>query len=247
MFIIQGPLYTAFGIKESNFAEGQGVVLQQMAAIVKEGGRISKEEAEFINQIISLDRIPDAYTAKTVDTLKGSPYFNHEFLNNHKLEFIKVSKNLILNNPEIALKSWLLTTQGFWGTMTWVEPFAITWPNEELSIYQVNYIKKLFNIDLEFISNGILLRIGEVPVIGCFFRIGVLGWFGFYVLLRQIVKRRKAAIAALIPLNALWIVLILTTPIFVEVRYMFVYYLVFPFLVSLLFMGEQLKSCHETG
>lgn len=238
VLLIQGPLYSALNIKPSNFAEGQGVSLQQVAAVVCENGEISKDEAEFISNIISLDDIPKAYNPSTVDNLKGYSTFDHAFLNSHPSEYITVWRSILFKNPWTCIKTWLMTTRGFWGFNVYIEPFAITWESEELNIHQVNIVKNLTGIDLAYLSNGILVHIEDMPVVRRFFELGCLGWFGLFVTMRVVIQKRYKVLLSLLPLNLLWIVLIFTTPIFFEPRYMFVYNLALPVLFFILLSNE---------
>lgn len=241
LLFIQGPLYSYLNIKPSNFAEGQGVSLQQIAAVVVEDGKLSEQEKLFINKIIPIKDIPKVYTPSTVDNLKGAESFDHDFLNSHSSEFLEVWRSVLLKNPWICTKAWLMTTRGFWGFNVFIEPFAITWPSEELDIYQVNIIEKLTGIDLAYFSDGILVHIEDIPLVRRFFELGCLGWFGLFVVLRMLIQKRYKILLALLPLNLLWIVLIASTPIFFEARYMFTYNLALPVLFCILFMGEKLE------
>lgn len=238
VLLIQGPLYAALNIKPSNFAEGQGVSLQQVAAVVCEGGVISEDEAEFISNIIPLQDIPKAYYPSTVDSLKGYSTFNHDFLNSHPSEYIAVWRSVFMHNPWTCIKAWLMTTRGFWGFNVYIEPFAITWKSEELNIHQVNIVKNLAGIDLAYLSNAILVHIEDIPVVRRFFELGCLGWFCLFVTMRVIIQKRFKVLLSLLPLNFLWFVLILTTPVFFEARYMFVYNLALPVLFFILLSRE---------
>lgn len=241
ILVIQGPVYHCLNIKASNFAEGQGVSLQQIGAVVSEGGKLSEEEWEFIDRIIPLEDMASTYRPGTVDVLKGCPTFDHDFLNSHSEEYVRVWRGVVLKNPGIALKAWLMNTRGFWGFNVWMEPFAITWPSEEYGIYQVNFIEKYCGFDLAYISNGLLVHVDKVPVVRRIFELGTLGWLGVYCCVRLIQKRRNTVLLALLPLNALWVVLIFTTPVFFELRYMFSHYLALPVMLCLLLMGDKLR------
>lgn len=241
ILVIQGPVYHCLNIKASNFAEGQGVSLQQIGAVVSEDGELSEEERKFIDKMIPLEDMASVYRPGTVDVLKGCPTFDHDFLNSHPEEYMRVWRGVVLKNPGIALKAWLMNTRGFWGFNVWMEPFAITWPSEEYGIFQENYIKKYCGIDLAYISNGLLVHVDKAPVVRRIFELGTLGWLGVYCCIRQIQKRRNAVLLALLPLNALWIVLIFTTPVFFEPRYMFSHFLALPVMLCLLLMGDKLR------
>ncbi len=242
VFLIQGPFYNFLEIKPSNFAEGQGVTLQQIAAVVVNNGELSEEDAEFINQIIPLEDIPKAYRESTVDSLKGYESFDHGFLNTHANEYWKVWRRVVMKNPWICIKAWLMTSRGFWGFDVWIEPFAITWPSEKLEIYQVNYIQKWIGVDLSYLSNGVLVNLDHIPVVGRLFELGCMGWLGAFCLLRTIIQKRYKVLLPLLPLLLLWLVLIFSSPILFEARYMFAYYLALPVLICMTLMGGKMKQ-----
>lgn len=105
ILFVQGPLYSHLNIRPSNFAEGQSVSLHQIAAVVTEDGIISKSERKFINKIIPLEDIPKAYNHSTVDNLKGYETFDHDFLNSHSAEYIKIWRSVLFKNPWICTKA----------------------------------------------------------------------------------------------------------------------------------------------
>ncbi len=239
ILLIQGPIYNIIGIKASNFSESQGVTLQQVACTVVDDGEITEEQKAFIAQIIPLEDIENAYKPGSVDTLKGYKTFNHNFLNTHKAEFTKLWFELLPHNISSYVKAWLMNTRGYWGFNVWFEPFAITWEDEELGIYQVNFIKQWMGIDVAYISNGILVNMGKVLLVRRFFDLGALGWLVAFYCLRQIIKRHYRQLLPVLPLVMIWITLILTTPVFREVRYMFAFHLTLPFILFKLVNGED--------
>ena len=180
-----------------------------------------------------------------MDNLKGYETFDHDFLNSHSTEYIKVWRSVLFKNPWICTKAWLMTTRGFWGFNVFIEPFAITWPSEDLNIYQVNIIEKITGIDLAYLSNGILVHIEDIPVARRLFESGCLGWLGMFVALQMLIKKRYRVLLALLPLNLLWIVLIASTPILSEARYMFVYNLALQVLFWILFSDGRTEKFEE--
>lgn len=238
--LIQGPLYHYLNIKPSNFAEGQGVTLQQLAAVVVNDGSLTEEEKAFLNHIIPIEDIPKAYHAGSVDYLKGYETFSHDFLNSHSAEYLQVWRSVVRKNPWISIKAWLMNTRGFWGFGVWIEPFAVTWPSERLNIHQINIVQNMTGVDLCYLSNGILVNLGKVPVLRRIFELGSLCWLGAFLCLRLIVKKRYAVLVSVLPLIMLWLVLIATTPVFFEVRYMFAFHLALPVLGCMLMMGETM-------
>ena len=238
--LIQGPLYQYLNIKPSNFAEGQGGTLQQLAAVVVNDGVMTEEEKAFLNQIIPLEDIRSAYRTWTVDSLKGYETFSHSFLNMHSREYLHVWRSVFMKNPWICIKAWLMNSRGFWGFHVWIEPVAVTASNDSLGIYQINIMKNLFGLRLDYFSNGFLVNLGRVPVLRMIFELGSLGWFGLFVLTQMIIQRRYTVLISLLPLILQWLVLIASTPLFFEARYMFVFHLALPVLGYILLMRESM-------
>ncbi len=245
--LIQGPGYDALGIRASNFSEAVGVQLQQVACVVANGGDLTEEQEDFLDQIIPLETIPEVYNPTSVDTLKGADGFSHDFLNAYKAEFIQLWLELLPSNLDSYLYAWAMNTRGYWGFSIWFEPFAITWENESLGIYQTNIVKNLTGLDLEYLSNGILLNIGRVPVVRRFFDLGALAWLTVFCFFRQMKKRRYRLLMPLFPLLAVWVTLLLTTPVFREVRYMFVFHLSLPVVVMMLFLSPAEMELQPQG
>lgn len=241
VLVIQGPVYDVLEIEKSNFAEGQGVSLQQIAAVVVQNGNISDVELEFIEHIIPLEDIPKAYKASTVDSLKYYESFDNEYLNNHSGKYLQVWAGIIWKNPWIATKAWLMTTRGFWGFNVWTDPWVVPKDSKTYGVYWVNYLEKITGVDLSGVWNGIAYKAGTVPILRRVLDLGSMGWIGMFCVVRQITKKRYKVVVALMPLIILWLVLIFTTPLFFEPRYMFAFNLAMPFWGSLLIMGDQLR------
>lgn len=234
VLLIQGPGYSVLGIKGSNFSEAVGVQLQQVACVVANGGEINREQEEFLEQILPLETIREAYTPTSVDYLKGADGFDHDFLNAHKAEFIQLWMGLLPSNSGSYLYAWAMNTRGYWGFSIWIEPFAITWEDDSLGVYQTNIVKNLTGLDLAYLSNGILVHMGKIPIIRRLFDIGALAWLTVFCFIRQMKQRRYRMLISLFPLLAVWITLLITTPVFREVRYMFIFHLALPVVAMML-------------
>lgn len=200
VLVIQGPVYDALEIEKSNFAEGQGVSLQQIAAVVVQNGNISDAELEYIEHIIPLEDIPKAYKASTVDSLKYYESFDNEYLNNHSGKYLQVWAGIVWKNPWIATKAWLMTTRGFWGFNVWTDPWVVPRDSKTYGVYWVNYLEKITGIDFSGLWNGIAYKAGTVPVLRRVLDLGSLGWIGMFCVVRQITKKRCKVVVALMPL-----------------------------------------------
>lgn len=101
--------------KEHLFKETAGVPLQQIAAVIAKDGRVYEEQSEFINNVMPLNDIKERYNPYTVDAIKwGGSSIDDKYLNNNKIQFLKVWAQLLPDNFDIYVESYLKLTYGFW-------------------------------------------------------------------------------------------------------------------------------------
>lgn len=98
VLVIQGPVYEALNIRESNFAETQGIALQQIAGTVVDEGVLSADQLQLIEQFVPIETIKEVYNPYSVDGLKGDVSFQTDYLNNHKNEFLQLRAELFPDN-----------------------------------------------------------------------------------------------------------------------------------------------------
>lgn len=242
MGFIQGPIFNTFSVSKGHFAESVSVPLQQIAAVEAEGGKITDEQRNFLNNIRPLEEAKEFYNPSSTNPIKFSPNFNDEFLESHKLEFIEVWTQIALANPGIAFKAWVNLTKGYW------QPGYISDIGTANTLYNESPISL---IGISFSPHDFFKALSSiVPFI---FSMGTSTWlvfiaFGVLALRHKSDGLLKRA-TCFIPLLALLVSLLLAAPIVSDFRYILTIYLSIPFLLVLgnFFGLDETKRINETG
>lgn len=118
IWIITGPLYSAYGLSGKS-VESYGIGLNQMARVVASNGKMSKEDKEFMNELMKLEYYEELYTPGCVDSIKTDWRFRNYYLNKNVDKFKDTYMSLLIKNPKLYFESWQLNTFGFWAVNQW--------------------------------------------------------------------------------------------------------------------------------
>lgn len=224
--VIQGPVYSALGLS-TEFAESVSVPNQQIFAVFSDDeGVYTQEEADFISNIWDIDEIKEKYTPSLADTPKAyMSRFDREFLERHKAEYFKVWIGLAAKNPKIIINAWLLDTMSFWspskgGPEAYVQ--LGVWPND-YKVEQIDVFKSIFGW-----SFGDIVQPRSYMSIGLPFWLFIL-FFAVSAVCSQEKKWIRRILPAL-PALAVWLTVMIASPIAVSLRYAYIFVLLLPFL-----------------
>lgn len=236
--VIQGPVYDAFGIEKGSFAESVGIPLQQMAYTVKHDGYITEEQREFLDEMLSLDEMKEAYCPTLSNGIKFHKHFNDEFLEENKGEFLKVWTGMLIHNPFKFVKAYCMQTMGFWhvDTVGYIYTSGISDARyDTLRVKGENLLMDTTGIDLEVTERW------DGPILNLFTMPAVPFWMILICAVVLIVRKQYSLLIVLTPLIGLWGTIMIATPAYGEFRYVYGLHLAVPFLFFLLFyqMGEK--------
>lgn len=102
---------------DCSMREASGILLNQISAVIATDGIIAEEDALFINNILPHNQWGENYQMSFVDPLKFSPDFNNDYLQNNKVQFLRVWLRIFVRNPDTCCKAYLLQTYGLWSVM----------------------------------------------------------------------------------------------------------------------------------
>lgn len=231
--LIQGPGYDALNILKGHFAESVGIPLQQIGYTVKNDGYITDEQAAFLNEIMPLDKMKEAYDATSSNGIKFHQDFNNEFLEANKAEFIKVWTELLIQNPGKFVKAYCMQTMGYWQLDTIGYTYVYGADDYWIDINERNIIQELFNIDLSAgIQNKLPLFYNQTPFVNLLFSTGFPIWLLCISAAVLFVRKRLRYAQSLVPLLVLWGTLMIAAPTHGEFRYVFSMNLAIPFMIS---------------
>lgn len=241
--IWKGPVFTAMDIKMQSFAEAASIPLQQIGYVLWEGETFSDEDMAFLEKLMPVEKVKEVYTAGLTDPYKFDEEFDDTFLNENKGQFIKVWWNGCRSHFGSYVKAYLMQTCGYWhyGETNTVCTQGCT--ANELGVEQIDVIEKITGLSLEPVFEKAVLAGRKAPVI-CMLGSMALQIGMVFLLILQYFRRKKAGQALwLLPLVILWGTLLIATPAFCLLRYLYIVFLLWPFLIAE-FLSVKQESCH---
>ncbi len=218
--IIQGPVYRAMNISRGGVAEQYGIPLQQTAYIISSGAKVTDEQWEVLENIVPREGWINLYSPLVVDTIKFDPLFNTNFFADNKAAFLKAYLGLSVKNPGAALKGYLLATTGFWDA--W-QSSSSAYICREHAWNAEYFMSDYFNMYTnKYLSDIVGPR--------WYISAGALAWImllAFIFVLKRTKNNGDGGIIyrnyllPLVPGLALWITLLLATPLAFSFRYAF--------------------------
>lgn len=244
--IITGPVYSGLGLQKTHFAEAAAVPLQQISYVTVKGEYLSREQQEFLDQIIPSDRIRKVYDPFVADQVKFDESFDNEFLDANRGQFLKVWAELLKEYPADYIKAYAMLTIGYWHPLTEnrIAYFGIT--SSEASSYGIvpdgNDLFHLSGNRAVIRHSFDLFQLRLIPFV-FFMNIGCLFWTVMYLFHLCLRKNRKEAGLVFLPHFLLWATLMAAVPVFCDFRYLYPYAAVLPIAAFFAFSG---KTAGET-
>lgn len=240
--IWKGPVFTAMNIQMQSFAEAASIPLQQIGYVLWEGGTFSEEDMAFLEELMPVEKVKEVYMAGLTDPYKFDEEFDDAFLNENKGQFLKVWWNGCQSHFGSYVKAYLMQTCGYWhyGETNSVCTQGCT--KNDLGVEQIDVIKNLTGFSLEPVFEKLVLAGRKAPVI-CMLGSMALQMGMVFLLILQYIRRKNAGRAIwLLPLVILWGTLLIATPAFCLLRYLYIVFLLWPFLIAE-FLGVKQESC----
>lgn len=233
------------GNVQHRFAETVGIPLQQIGMVMQCGGNLSEEDKSFLFQILpeeewvgddAVDR--KGYAPFCSDTLKynADGKFNSDFLDSHRMEFVRVYLRVLTKNPGLCLKAWLMATCGFWkvGEVNDLQAYVTGIEENDYGIARQSRLPAwLDNLVGQFYS-----FVPSSEGSG-----GNFIWIILLICLIFLLNHKAGYAAVLLPVVLNWLTLMAATPIAFAFRYVYYYLLILPLLLPLM----QLAFRKERG
>ena len=235
--LISGPFYTSLGIEPSPFRESVGIPIQQISAVVAEGGKMTEEQLEVFSQLVDPEAVAEVYAPYSSNFVKYHESFSDEWLNAHKKEFLQLYFEVGLKNPAIYTRAWIGATQGYWNmeTHSWVVSEA----GRNLA-YEATGLE-ILNGDSE--TNYDELR--KSSFLSPLFNMGFAAWVMIALCAFRWIKGDRKLITAYIPLIALWGTMLIAAPFYCEFRYQFPIHLLLPVIFASAFFTTASSTSEE--
>lgn len=231
---LKGPVFAMLGIEGESFAESLSVPLQQIAHTVYDDGRMTQEDAAFLEELMPLTTVKEVYTPGYTDPYKFHQDFDDVFLNAHKGEFLRVWADMLFRNPGSYVKAYLMQTAGYWhiGETDTLAPYGVT--ANELGITQCDLFKAVTGISLEPPIEKLILACRKAPVLCFVTNMAFMVFCVYFICIRCVVNGKKQYILPFLPLLLLWATVMIAAPAYCKFRYLFPYHLAYPFMLWVL-------------
>ena len=227
-----GPVFTAIGIEKQSFAEAASVPLQQVGYVLWEGKEFDADDMAFLETLMPVEKVKEVYQPGYTDPYKFDEEFDDEFLNENVGEFLTVwSHGLTKFLPEY-IEAYLHQTAGYWhyGETNSVCTQGIT--ENTLGVEQIDVIDNITGISLEPIFEKLVLAGRKAPIV-CVLGSMAMQMFMVLLLILQYVRSGNAKQSIyLIPLVILWATIMVATPAFCLLRYLFPVFLLWTFMIA---------------
>lgn len=229
VFLIRGPVMYAFHVVQPDFLESLAIPTQQVSKVIMDGHELTEKQNAYLNRIMDVSEIPELYNPEVADGFKKNVRnYNAVYFELHKGEFFKLWLELMVKYPDDYITAFFDQTVGYW------------YPEHtELVGADAGVILNEFGVENRPILKGkiwikyqeVILKLKNIiPGYGLFFSMGCIFWWMVVALvyLRVSDKRDKRFQLVYIPGMAIWLTLMIATPVARDFRYAYGYILCLP-------------------
>jgi hypothetical protein len=235
-YTIKGPIYNFYGISKSSSAEYLAIPMQQIGRMVYKDIKLTKKEEKVLNNILNVKIMRDAYDPRWSDGIKFNKNYNRNYIKSHKKEVFDIWFKMVIKHPLTAIEAYSISTLGYW------------YPNMQGRAYENSIAINNWNIETMPIGSKVIQKyvaiMGDatIPIIQFIWSIGMFVWLLLLLIYINIIKKNKKILYVFIPTIGVWITLMLATPVYNEVRYIYCLYTTIPFLIALTLNNKNLNK-----
>ena len=215
-YIIVSPVYSACGIKKTEFTENIGIFIRQIYGTIYSGRHIDSKSINYLEKLVDTDEALEAYTPYD-DHIKSVHSYDNEFLEKNKGEFLLTWAKIGIHHPVIYSELYLKSTYGFWYPEA--QGYLVhRWPTAE-NMYEIQ------STDFNKVNvNGYFEKSYDMPVIKYLLSDAFCLWILLFNMAIKIInKKYKYIIPMLLPFFV-WGTIVIATPLSYQPRYTFMLY-----------------------
>ncbi len=222
--IIRYPVLNALHVTPPDFVESLSIPTQQIASVLAQDRTIDKEQRYLLEQVIDTSYVKDLYNPTFADNMKelvraGNP----DYLSAHKGDFFKLWLSLGLAYPGDYMKAYINQTYGYW----YPDSFYPVADGEGISATSLGVSHTpLIGGPLIIKGKEISLKLGSMlPIYSLLWSMGIAFWFLLFCIGNAFARNEKAKLICYLPSFALFLTVMIATPVATDFRY--VYFMVF--------------------
>ena len=187
------------------------------------------------------------YNPYYVDFIKWDYNFNKEFLDKNNINFIKIWFKNLPNNFEDYVKSYMLVSYGTWAPDKFIDQQSRFLglgeiPNTSNNFFENLQNKNIRNPNVQKLFKALTSFYDKTTI---YFSGGVCLWALLILSLYVIYKKNYKYLILSTPLLAIWITLMLASPLSVAFRYMSPFAYMLPFIISITIISCNKKTSRK--
>lgn len=236
--IAKYPVMNSLNVTQPDFIESLCIPTQQIAAVICNDRELTDEQLTLIENVIDLTYIKDLYNPTFADNMKELVRAgNQDYLVAHKSEFFTLWLELGVSYPMDYLKAYINQTYGYW----YPDSFYPVADGEGISATSLGVSHTpLIGGPIVIKVKEISIKLGSmVPIYSLLWSMGVAFWFFLFCIGNSWIRNEKAKLVYYLPSFALYLTVLIATPVATDFRY--VYFMVFslPFYLMVTLIAED--------
>lgn len=236
--IIKYPVMNSAGILQPDLIESLSVPTQQIAAVICNDRPLSDEQLALVEQVVDLTYIKDLYNPTFADNMKELVRAgNQDYLRTHKGDFFKLWLELGLTYPLDYIEAYVSQTYGYF----YPDSFYLVAEAEGISASHMGVAHTpLISGPVVVKIKEIALKLGSmVPIYSLLWSMGVIFWAFLFCIGNSFIRKEKTKLITYLPSLALYLTVMIATPVATEFRYVYFMVFSFPFYIMTSLLSEN--------
>lgn len=230
-FIVKGPIFDYFNVQKSTTREAFSIPLQQIARTIAMGKEIDEESKNYLSEIMDINVVNEKYASAISDPIKT--LINNDKLSESKGTFFKIWFKNLIKYPRIYVEAYLTQTLGYWYPNT---EYWATGGESKSVISAVNVCSnpltpELVNKVIDITSSR------RLPFCNLIWSIGTATFTLIISTFIFVYKNKTKYLLCYIPLYLLLFTILISTPVFCELRYVYGIFTCIPLLLTIPFIN----------
>lgn len=245
VLIVKGPVMNAFDVIQPDLIESLSIPVQQISKVIVDEKPLTEEQYSFLNRILDTSKIKDLYNPYVSDGFKRLVRAGDQtYLREHMGEFLKIYVQIGLNNPGEYLIAFRDQSIGYW------------FPTQEgLFAADEGVIENEFGVaNIPVIKGPIVIKLNEIalklkdmlPGYGILWSMGALFWVILLAMGIIFARGNRELLLLYVPCIAIFLTLIIATPVAKEFRYAYAYICCIPLYLTVPFLKNKVPEIESS-
>ena len=217
-FLILGPLYRSLEVTPVDTVEYLSVPLQQIGRIYADGGTVDADDEELIAKVVNPALIASTYYARISDNMKNliRNAGDQSVIGENPGVYLSMWLRLLAKHPVSCLAAYADLTSGFWYPESYGIPYVDNMVDNPYKL-KTKCLLPSSVAELSYLWTHSNVQRSDL---GILFSCGYYVWLVLILFAYCCAQRSKLALTVL-PSVLLWGTLLLTTPVYGDLRYLY--------------------------